>query len=96
MTERVNIEQLVTEAATTLANLAQLAQSNNLRPCRQFLQVKAPDVLTLIQAIDPTLLKHVWSDYRVGPVTGYPQLILYAHFGLPQSEQAYVVLYAEE
>lgn len=96
MTERINIEQLVTEAATTLADLEQLAQSNNLHPCQPFLQAEAPDILTLIRAIDPTLLKHVWSDYRIGPVTGHPRLTLYARFGLPQSEQVYVILYAEE
>lgn len=96
MTERINIEQLVTEAATTLVDLKQLAQANNLSPCPPFLQAKAPDVLTLIRAIDPTLLKHIWADYRIGPVTGRRELTLYARFGLPQSEQVYVILYAEE
>jgi hypothetical protein len=96
MPERINIEQLVFDAATTIEDLRQLARANNCFPCRNVLQAKTPDLLALIRAIDPTLLKHVWADYRVSSQTKQSELTIYAHFGPPQSEQDYVVLYAME
>lgn len=80
----VNIEALINEIRRFRdVNEVVILQDSSIR-------VDAPDTLTFIRSIDPTLLKDVWTARSCGKFT------LYAAFGVPENNNWLVLLYAKE
>lgn len=96
MSNRINVEYLVNQFKEIREQTVKLAEQQGLEPCVPRLQVEAPDMLALVQAIDPTLLKRVYARAGKQAGTNQDRLYVYAYFGLPDSEDDLVVLYAKE
>lgn len=89
--QRVNVEHLVKEVQKIRQDIMSMAKQEGFTVVPSTVQVDVSDVLTLVRAIDPTLLKDVWAGniYK-------NNFKIFAAFGLPESDQWLVTLVAEE
>lgn len=89
--KRINVERLVKEVQKIRQDIMIMAKREGFTVVPSTVQMEVPDVLTLVRAIDPTLLKEVWSGniYK-------DNFKIFASFGTPESDQWLVTLVAKE